>query len=98
MIESGLVIYFPVVRSGSTVRLCGEFVEFGSFFVRVNWHSVSNPWCPFHLVIFTFSKPFNHAHSPRPATERLINVAFIGELESPPSMSESVADCWHVPI
>jgi hypothetical protein len=24
MIESGLVIFFPVVRSTSTVRLCGE--------------------------------------------------------------------------
>jgi hypothetical protein len=52
-----------VVRSGSTVGLCGEFVELGSFFVRVNWHSVSNPWCPLHLVIFTFSKPFNYVHS-----------------------------------
>jgi hypothetical protein len=91
IIESGLVIFFPVVRSGSTVRLCGEFVEFGSFFVRVNWHSVSNPWCPLHLVIFAFSKLFNHVHSPRPATD-----AFIGELESPPGMAVSVADCWHV--
>lgn len=63
MFESGLVIFFPVVRSGSTVRLCGEFVEFGSFFVRVNWHSVSNPWCPLHLVIFAFSRPFNYVHS-----------------------------------
>jgi hypothetical protein len=63
MFESGLVIFFPVVRSGSTVRLCGEFVEFGSFFVRVSWQSVSNPCCPLHLVIFTFSRPFNYVHS-----------------------------------
>jgi hypothetical protein len=31
MIESGLVIFFPLARSGSTMRLRGEFVEFGAF-------------------------------------------------------------------
>jgi len=62
MIESGLVIFFPVARSASTVRLCSEFVEFGSFFVRFYRHSVSNPWCPLDLVIFTFLKPFNYVH------------------------------------
>jgi hypothetical protein len=40
---SGLVIFFPVVRGGSTVRVCGEFVEFGSSLVRLIWHSVSHP-------------------------------------------------------
>jgi hypothetical protein len=43
VLVSGLVIFFPVVRGGSTVRVCGEFVEFGSFFVRFTWHSDSDP-------------------------------------------------------
>jgi hypothetical protein len=30
---SSLVIFFPVVRGGSTVRVCGEFVELGSSLV-----------------------------------------------------------------
>lgn len=33
MLVSGLVIFFPVVHGGSTVRVCGEFVELGSFLV-----------------------------------------------------------------
>jgi hypothetical protein len=43
MFVSGLVIFFPVVHGGSTVRVCGEFVEFGSPLVRVIWHSASHP-------------------------------------------------------
>jgi hypothetical protein len=46
MLVSGLVIFFPVVSGGSTVRVCGEFVELGSSYVRVIWHSVSHPRCP----------------------------------------------------
>jgi len=42
MLVSGLVIFLPVVRSGSTVRVCGEFVELSSSLVRVIRHSVSN--------------------------------------------------------
>jgi hypothetical protein len=42
MFVSGLVIFLPVVRSGSTVRVCGEFVELSRSLVRVIWHSVSN--------------------------------------------------------
>jgi hypothetical protein len=34
---------FPVVRGGSTVRVCGEFVELGCPLVRVIWHTVSHP-------------------------------------------------------
>jgi hypothetical protein len=45
MLVSGLVIFFPVMDGGSTVRVCGEFVEFGSSLVRVFWH-VSQPRCP----------------------------------------------------
>jgi hypothetical protein len=33
MLVSGLVILFPVVHGGSTVRMGGEFVEFGSSLV-----------------------------------------------------------------
>jgi hypothetical protein len=43
MFMSGLVIFLPVVRGGSTVRVCGEFVELGRSLVRVIWHSVSYP-------------------------------------------------------
>jgi hypothetical protein len=43
MLVAGLVIFFPVVRSGGTVRVCGKFVELGSSLVRVIWHSVSHP-------------------------------------------------------
>jgi hypothetical protein len=40
MLVPGLVIFFPVVCGGGTVRVRGEFVEFGSSLVRVIWHSV----------------------------------------------------------
>ena len=40
---SCLVIFFPVVRSGSTVRVRSEFVKFRSPLVRVIWHGVSHP-------------------------------------------------------
>lgn len=43
MLVSGLVIFFSVVRGGSTVGVCGEFVVFGSSLVRLIWHSVSHP-------------------------------------------------------
>jgi hypothetical protein len=42
---SGLVIFFPMVHGGSTVGVCGEFMEFGGPSVRVIWHSVSHPPC-----------------------------------------------------
>jgi hypothetical protein len=38
MLVSGLVILFPVMRGGGTVRVCGEFVELGGSLVRVIWH------------------------------------------------------------
>ena len=65
MLVPGLVIFFPVVRGGSTVRVCGEFVELGSFLVRLIRHSVSNTLCPLQLRIFPFSKLFNYEHSRR---------------------------------
>ena len=40
MLMPGLVIFFPVVCGGGTVRVRGEFMEFGSSLVRVIWHSV----------------------------------------------------------
>jgi len=81
MLVSGLVIFFPVVRGGSTVRVCGKFVVFGSFMVRVNWHSASNPRWPLQLRIFPFSKLFNYEHSRR-AGPSLINAALTGQLPS----------------
>ena len=43
MLVPGLVIFFPMVRGGSTVRVCGEFMELSSSLVRLIWHSVSHP-------------------------------------------------------
>ncbi len=43
MLVPGLVIFFPVVRGGRTVRVCREFVELGGSLVRIVWHGVSHP-------------------------------------------------------
>jgi hypothetical protein len=43
MLVSGLVILFPVVRGGSTVRVCSEFVKFCSSYVRVIGHCFFHP-------------------------------------------------------
>jgi hypothetical protein len=43
MLVSGLVIFFPVVGGGCTVRVCSQFVEFGSSLVRIVWQSVPSP-------------------------------------------------------
>jgi hypothetical protein len=53
MLVSGLVIFFPVMHGGSTVHVCGEFVEFSSSLVRVLWHSIFHP--RFHLRIIPLS-------------------------------------------
>jgi hypothetical protein len=63
MLVSGLVIFFPMVRGSSSVRVCGEFMEFGSSLVRVIWHSVSIPFSPLHLETSTASKLFNSEQS-----------------------------------
>jgi hypothetical protein len=52
MLVPGLVIFFPVVCGGGTVRVCGEFVEFGSSLMRVIWHSV--PSLDFHSTVESF--------------------------------------------
>jgi hypothetical protein len=69
---SGLVILFSVVRGGSTVCVCGEFMVFGGFLVGVTWHGVSNPLSLQQLKILPFSKLFNYEHSRR-AGPRLTN-------------------------
>ncbi len=43
MLLPGLVIFFPMVRGGCTVRVCGKFVELRSSLVRVIWHSPAYP-------------------------------------------------------
>jgi hypothetical protein len=78
MLVSGLVVLFSVVRGGSTVCVCGEFMVFGCFLVRVTWHGVSNPLSPHQLKIPPFSKLFNYEHSRR-ADPCLIN-AVTGEV------------------
>ena len=60
---SGLVIFFPVVHGGSTVGVCGEFMELGSLSVRVIWHSVSHPPMYSILKSFHFRKLSNCEHS-----------------------------------
>ena len=52
---SGLVIFLTVVRGGSTVRVRGEFVVFGSSLVRLIWHSVSHPGARSNLQKFPAS-------------------------------------------
>jgi hypothetical protein len=76
MLVSGLVIFFSVVRRGSTVRVCGEFMEFGSSLVRVIWHSASPPRFPLHLRTIPLSILFNYEHSPRgqPVMKILSNI------------------------
>jgi len=49
MLVPGLVIFFPVVRCGSPVRMCSELVKFGRSLVRVLWHNGSHPPCPPNL-------------------------------------------------
>jgi hypothetical protein len=51
---SGLVIFFPEVRGGSTVRVCGEFVIFGSFLGRLIWHNFPYASIRFSLESFLF--------------------------------------------
>ena len=65
MLVSALVIFFPVVRGGSTVRVGSEFVELGSSLVRVIWHNASHPGGPLHLETIPFSKLYNIRHSRR---------------------------------
>ena len=43
MLVPSLVIFFSVVCGGSTVRMCGEFVELGGSLVCVTWHNISQP-------------------------------------------------------
>jgi hypothetical protein len=54
MLVSGLVIFFQVVRRGSSVRVGSEFVIFGSFLVGLIWHNVSYPSTRFSLESFHF--------------------------------------------
>jgi hypothetical protein len=58
MLVTGLVIFFPVVRGSNSVRVCGEFMKFGSSLMRVIWHSVSIPFSPLQLETYTASKLF----------------------------------------
>ena len=40
---SGLVVFFSMVHSGGAVRVCREFMKFGSSLMCVIWHSISSP-------------------------------------------------------
>jgi hypothetical protein len=43
MLVPGLVIFFPVVRGGGTMRVRSKFVELRSSLVRIIWHGISAP-------------------------------------------------------
>jgi hypothetical protein len=38
---AGQVIFFPVMRGSSAVRMRGQLVKFGRSLVRIVWHDVS---------------------------------------------------------
>jgi hypothetical protein len=63
MLVSGLVIYFTVVRGGSTVGVWGELVDVGSWLVRGIWHGVRHLRRPSELRTIPFSKLFNSEQS-----------------------------------
>ena len=58
MLVPTLVIFFPVVRGRGTVRVCGQFVEFGSSLMRVIWHSFP------HLDVPRILEPFHFSSCP----------------------------------
>jgi hypothetical protein len=43
MLVSGLVVFFSMVYSGSTMRVCSEFVKLGSSLMGFVWHSFAPP-------------------------------------------------------
>ena len=63
MLVPGLVILFPVMYGGRTVRVRGKFVELGGSLVRVIWHSFSNPRFLLHFRIIPFCKLSTFGHS-----------------------------------
>jgi hypothetical protein len=65
MLVSGLMIFFPVVHRGSSVRVGREFVKFGSSLVRVVWHSVFHLRYSLHPKTIPFFTVFNIEHSRR---------------------------------
>ena len=54
MLVSALMIFFPVAHGSSTVRVCGEFMKFGSSLMRVLWHGSSILSGHFSLELFYF--------------------------------------------
>jgi hypothetical protein len=56
MFVSGLMIFFPMVRSGCTVCVGRELVELRSPLVRVIWHGVSHSRQPLHLSAIPVSR------------------------------------------
>jgi hypothetical protein len=52
MLLPGLVIFLAVMRGSGAMRVCGEFVEFGSSLVRLTWHSSPHPPCCSNLKPF----------------------------------------------
>jgi hypothetical protein len=61
VLVSSLVIFFPVVCGGGTVRMGREFVKFGSSLVRVIWHRISILGA--HLRIMSKFRLSNCGHS-----------------------------------
>ena len=60
----GLMIFFPVVPGGRTMRVRRELVEFWRSLVRVIGHGDSRPQGHLHHSIGAFCKLFSNEHSP----------------------------------
>ena len=62
MLVPGQVIFFSMMRGGSSVRVRGEFVEFGSSLVRIVWHSIFRLRNSLHPKTVLFFTLFNIGH------------------------------------
>lgn len=62
MLMSGQVILLPVVHSGSTVRVGGEFMELRRSLMRIIRHDDFRPGLPRHGKTIPFSKLSKKEH------------------------------------
>ena len=94
MLVPGLVILFPVMYGGHTVRVRGKFVELGGSLVRVIWHSFSNPRFLLHFRIIPFCKlsTFGHSYGAA-AAKRKFTATPRGKLKRWCAREESRSSC-----
>ena len=98
MFVPGQVIFFPVVRGGSPVRVCGEFVEFGSSLVRVVRHDLSQLCYALHPRAIPIFVLFNFGQSCRShplSVRRKWTLAWKG-VDSCRRAGEAIPESWVV--